>query len=331
MTRYRLRRLPQNPIIAPGMDARMGSNIQGPSLIRVPDWAPDPLGVYYLYFADHKGGYIRLAYADDLAGPWRVHAPGSLQLEQSGFPTEPPRMPPEAEPLAAARRVRARIAPDGTPGIPDARTDASCPHIASPDVHVDHERRRIVMYYHGLESFGVQRTRVATSVNGIDFADPSGVLGPPYFRVFRHGRFVYAMSMPGVFHRSGDGFSAFETGPMLFPPDQRHSALLARGETLHVFWSRVGDAPERIYASRVDLGGDWRQWWADEPVEILRPDHDWEGANLPVEPSWRSAISIPANQLRDPCIYEEGGQTFLLYAIQGERGIAIAALVLQED
>ena len=55
----------------------MGSNINGPSLIRVPDWLPNPLGKYYLYFAHHKGEYIRLAYADDLSGPWTTYEAGT--------------------------------------------------------------------------------------------------------------------------------------------------------------------------------------------------------------------------------------------------------------
>ena len=58
-------------------------------MIRAPDWIEGPLGNYYLYFADHKGRYIRLAYADKLLGPWRIYPPGSLQLEQSCFLTKP--------------------------------------------------------------------------------------------------------------------------------------------------------------------------------------------------------------------------------------------------
>ena len=57
------------PIIRPDLHPSIGQNIQGPSLIRVPEWVEDPLGKYYLYFADHKGRYIRLAYSDELAGP----------------------------------------------------------------------------------------------------------------------------------------------------------------------------------------------------------------------------------------------------------------------
>ncbi len=76
-------RLLDRPIISPDTDPSIGSNIQGPSLIKVPDWVSDPLGKYYLYFADHKGQYIRLAYADEVTGPWKIHVPGSLRIEES--------------------------------------------------------------------------------------------------------------------------------------------------------------------------------------------------------------------------------------------------------
>lgn len=64
-------------------------------MIRVPNWLEDPLGQYYLYFADHKGGYIRLAFADAIEGPWTVHEPGSLRLSDSTMLTESPEGTPE--------------------------------------------------------------------------------------------------------------------------------------------------------------------------------------------------------------------------------------------
>jgi hypothetical protein len=324
--RVSVRRLVDHPIIAPGMDVRMGPNIEGPSLIRTPTWLPGRLGRYYLYFADHKGDYIRLAYADRLEGPWKVHAPGSLQLSQSGLPTAPPPQPPNAAALLAVQGAANR-APPGTPGIPTLIDDATLPHIASPDVHVDEAGRRIIMYFHGLESFGVQRSRVATSTDGLNFKAVGGSIGLSYMRVFRHAGRHYAMAMPGVFSRSLDGLSGFETGPRLFAGDQRHSALLKRGNLLHVFWTRVGDAPERIYMSTIDLTPDWMSWTVGETIEVLRPERDWEGADLPVELSYRSAINTPVNQLRDPAIYEEDGRVYLLYAVKGEGGIAIAELI----
>lgn len=61
-----------NPLIRPGMPGLAGSagaNINGLCVIRVPDWVQNRLARYYLYFAHHQGRYIRLALADDPAGP----------------------------------------------------------------------------------------------------------------------------------------------------------------------------------------------------------------------------------------------------------------------
>jgi hypothetical protein len=309
-------------LIRPEMDARMGGNVQGPSLIAVPDWLPDPLGRYYLYFADHKGSYIRLAVADALEGPWRMHEPGSLHLADSLFPTAPP---PEGA-VAPGDRLPG-TAPPGTPGVEDPAEDARQPHIASPDVHVDHANRRIVMYYHGLVAWKTQRTRVATSADGLRFEAMPELLGPSYFRVFAWQGATYALAMPGILFRSADGLRGFERGPLLFPGGlQRHTAVLRCDDTLHVFWTRVGDVPERILHATVALRGDWQGWTAAGEAEVLRPVTAYEGGELPFQPSWRGAVKLPVRQLRDPCIFEEDGRVFLLHAVQGEAGIALAEL-----
>jgi hypothetical protein len=55
-----------NPILRPEMipktDGPRSSNLNFPSLIRVPSWIDKPLGKYYLYFSSHPGMYIRLAF-----------------------------------------------------------------------------------------------------------------------------------------------------------------------------------------------------------------------------------------------------------------------------
>lgn len=293
----RVERLLDAPIITPALDARMGSNIQGPSLIRVPDWVENPLGRYYLYFADHRGLYIRLAYADALTGPWQVYSPGTLRIEDSFFPTTcPPCAPP-----------------------------GSYVHIASPDVHVRDDLRQIVMYLHGRDN-GSQLTRAAVSTDGIHFVGREENLGLPYFRVLPLDEYYYALAMPGQWYRSRDGLTGFVAGPRLFNPDMRHAALLRRDDTLHVFWTQVGEAPERILMSTIDLTVDWLQWRDTPAVEILRPQRPWEGAHLPPAPSVRGDITVPANQLRDPAIFVEEGRVFLLYSVAGESGIAIAEL-----
>lgn len=178
----RIQRLLDAPIITPELHSSIGENIQGPSMIRVPDWIESRLGEYYLYFADHKGSYIRLAYANHPIGPWTVYAPGSLQLAQSYFLTAPPTVKPEQLAQFEARRKERGVAMSH-----DLLSEITTPHIASPDLHIDLAGRRIVMYFHGLDDVGTQVTRIATSRNGIDFEAQPQVLGPSYMRIFPHG------------------------------------------------------------------------------------------------------------------------------------------------
>jgi hypothetical protein len=325
VTGVRVVRLGDGPIIAPSLHPSIGVNIQGPSLIRVPDWVVGRLGRYYLYFADHKGSYIRLAYSDALTGPWHIHPPGSLQLAQSGFLTEAP--VPSAAQLAAFEQ-RYRLSETAISHA--VLSEITTPHIASPDVHVDTVGQQIVMYFHGLEDVGHQVTRVATSANGIDFTARPEVLGRSYFRVFHRDSMTYALAMPGQLYRSRDGLSGFEAGPVLFNPNMRHAALMQRGSVLLVFWTRVGDVPERILLSRIDLAGDWMGWQDSAPIDVLRPERSWEGADAPLTASVRSTAYGQVNQLRDPAIFEENRRVFLLYAVAGESGIAIAEVLFPD-
>ena len=321
-----VKRLVDYPIINAKLDSSMGQNIQGPSLIRTPQWVKSPLGRYYLYFAHHKGTYIRLAFADTLQGPWKIYRLGTLHLEASRFLTTPPKLSESQRIQVEARYAASKVQ------IGHAITyEATTPHIASPDVHVDNKRQCIRMYFHGLQDIATQVTRVAESSNGIDFHVFAPVLGRSYMRVFQWNQMTYAMSMPGQFYRSTDGLSQFESGPLLFNANMRHAALLVRESTLYVFWTQVGHAPERILVSTIDLSLDWMQWHASEPVEVLRPERDWEGANAPLEPSIRSTAYGQVNQLRDPAIYTENNRVFLLYAVAGESGIAIAEVFFNDE
>jgi hypothetical protein len=178
-------------------------------------------------------------------------------------------------------------------------------------VHIDHENARIVMYFHGLESFGKQLTRVATSRDGIHFDARLELLGRSYWRVFSHGGYTYALAMPGQLYRSRDPLSGFKAGPLLFDQDMRHAALLKKDDTL--------------------LSDDWKSWKETDAEEILRPETDWEGADAPLEPSVRSVAYGHVNQLRDPAIYLEDDDVYLLYAVAGENGIAIAQLHFNQD
>lgn len=302
-------RLPSNPIVEP--DDRIGANINGPSVIAVPDWIDDPLGAYYCYFAHHSGSYIRLATANDVRGPWEIYEPGVLAIENTPF------SPPEAD-----------------------RTG----HIASPDVHVDADAERIRLYYHGAPVTGedatgtfTQGTRLALSTDGISFESRDEVLGRFYFRVFEYDGDQYALAKENRgsdqrdsgqrVYRSPDGLGSFEPGPFLLADGSRHTAVRVRGDKLDVFYSRIGDAPERILRTTVDLSDPWEEWHASDPETVLAPERDWEGAERPIEPSSAGASHEPVCQLRDPAVLEDGEETYLFYSIAGERGLAVAEIL----
>lgn len=313
------------PIVSVDSSPSIGANIQGPSLVEIPDWVDGRLGSYYLYFADHKGHYIRLAFADSLDGPWTVHEPGCLHLKDSHYPTED--LPLSDDQFAQILgRVEARLG-DATPI--DLRMELTAAHIASPDVHVDHSNRRLVMYFHGLHDVGSQVSRVAVSENGLTWrVEPDVLIDRTYLRAFTiSDGFIYGIAMPGVLYRADDWLGPFIEGPTLFGPDFRHCAVDARDGAIDIYWTRVGDTPERILVSTVDTTHDWMRWTESEPVDVVRPEHVWEGSAEPLVPSVRGAVNRRVNQLRDPAVFRtSNGALHLAYAVAGESGIALAKL-----
>ena len=157
------------PIIDQAMFAAVGAeeegeNINGPSLIRIPDWIPpservDPSAVYYLYFAHHAGDYIRLAWATEVEGPWTFYQTGSQV------------------PLGD-RGVLDNGGEDLDLGLGVVIEEN---HLASPDVLIDDENQQIIMYFHsGSSTFfngneqSSQNTWVSTSDDGLEFSITSG-------------------------------------------------------------------------------------------------------------------------------------------------------------
>ncbi|MEN7538486.1 hypothetical protein [Aurantiacibacter flavus] len=305
----KVERLGSGPVIRPGMaglEGELGENINGPAVIRVPDWIEGRLGRYYMYFAHHRGDYIRLAYADHPAGPWTVHPGRTLRLEQT----------------------------------------TALHHIASPEVVVDEANRRLLLYFHGPvempgQDFGGrpyrQESFVAQSSDGLRFEPLSGGFSAPYMRVFSHRGVRYGLAMAdkegaypawlrsGRFFRAQDGLMPVLPGPRILD-EMRHAALLHRGDRLHVFYSKVGDDPERIMHAQVDLRPHWSEWTAGPSEEVMRAQENWEGADLPATASVGGMAYGEVNALRDPAILDDGLAVYLYYTVRGERGIAMAQL-----
>ena len=317
-------RLAQNPLITVNTSASLGGNVNGPTVIRVPDWVERPLGRYYMYFANHMGQHIRLAYADAATGPWKIYEPGVLHVRDTAF---------------------FRPQPDPTETLANFYT-----HVASPEILVDPIRKRVVMWYHGWWTNGErwpsdpvaarawarekgygQFTQAAESSDGPHFTVRPAITKASHLRVFPHEGAFYGVSRLGQLSRATDPLGSFELGAHLFQDSAyanrvRHVALLRRGNRLHVFFTAIGDAPERVLMSTIDLTGDWTTWQAGPPVEVLRPEAAYECANLPNAASEAGDIDVPVRQVRDPFVFEDDGRTLLFYATCGEQGIAGATL-----
>lgn len=173
----------------------------------------------------------------------------------------------------------------------------------------------------------------------IEYVPLPNRLGEFYFRGFRFVDTWYALSKGGRLYRSPDGLYSFSRGPNLFPRvpgntrrynapgSVRHVGVETGNGCFDVFYSRIGDAPERILKSRVDATKYWRRWRAGPPEEVLAPTETWEGATLPVEPSRLGAAENPVHQLRDQAPFlDDDGNRYLVYTAAGEHEIGLARL-----
>jgi hypothetical protein len=106
-------------------------------------------------------------------------------------------------------------------------------------------------------------------------------------------------------------------------------AVILRGNRLHVFFTAIGDSPERVLVSTIDLASDWTAWRVTPPVDVLQPETRYECADLAAAPSEPGDVEGRVRQIRDPFVFEEQGQAFLFYSTCGEQGIAAAAIALR--
>ncbi|MBK1826741.1 hypothetical protein [Haloferula rosea] len=357
--------------LAQGASSGNSDNLNGAFCIRLPDDLPTgqrvhPSAKYYLYFADHAGTYIRMAWAADLEGSW------------TGY------------------RMDQGIYSSGDRGVLDLGSDGEIDlggssvqdHIASPQVLIERDDSdpqnpafQFVMFYHGRRddpNNGPQRTFVATSSDGLNFNQPSGgdsrpgqsghgtrdfSHGDSYFRVFNEGGRYYAFSNTGDLFAVDENSPAdllspsWSKGPQPFitetesrgwvgwsdPPGSqtigdlrpRHFGVLKRNGILYAFLTNKAASPEQIQVSTFNFADlpsgtndSWRDWKGAFPSqELIAPEENWEGGDLPIDIS-RLGSATGVRQLRDPGILEDlDGRTYLFYSGRGEEAIGVAQLV----
>jgi len=354
---YEVVRMDNNPIVYQEMFTELGvedegENINGPTVIRIPDWiAPenraDSTANYYIYFAHHDGEYIRMAWAAEIKGPWHLYQSGS----------------------SVERGDRGVLDNGGKDINLDNGIRIDFNHLASPDAIVDDENKRIILYFHSGPSTYVNDEKVSTSQvswvsfspYGLDFYDniQSVFFGPSYFRVFDYDNEKYALTNDGTPYKA-PSITAPWTAPAGYDyskklwdkhPENpfklditnagiskddlrvRHTGVRVVGDELHVFYSRRGDAPERIQMSTIDMSvGDWEDWDASyPPTELITAEEGWEGGQYAIENSETSTAPENVNQLRDPFVFEDDNDSlYLFYTGCGEDAIGVARLIYND-
>jgi len=315
-----------------GLEPEALANINGPSVLRMPDWAAGKQAALHMYFGHHKGRSIRLAYADRLQGPWAMYPDPIMPLADSLFEPQDP-------------------VPDPSLGAPDwvdaLGGDYLYAHVASPDVHVDDAQRRIIMYYHGLLRDGDQQTRLSTSADGLAFTPQAPLLGPPYFRATWLGDVMYLSMWEGRLARATSWNGPFDLAPFIHDGDHlpphvsgrdarhpgrsggrqiRHGHIFAHDGRLHMTFSRIGDGPERLLHCEVVPADDWADWRFGPVSDLLRPAAGWEGGDLPMRPSIMGTAMERLHELRDPALFTDDGQVYMAYCGGAESGLGIARI-----
>jgi hypothetical protein len=344
-------------------------NIQGPSVVRLPEWLPDhrkvdPDAVYYMYFAHHHGRFIRMAWAEKIEGPWTLYNVKGRAIGDRGVLDIGDHDVPIGNGLAIAGSRR--------------------PHIASPEVAIDDANRRFVLFFHvGRVTLDAtmlegQIGLVATSADGLNFNSVNNpghgiapvVIGPRYAHPFRYNGKQYAIAGLGAIFQAPNLEAPFS------PPDgwdfakplwrqvpaldlhravmqhvdpstrlrMRHCDIVERKEgerdVLWLFYTLKGRyevdgeiAPEQVLFSKLYPNPENSNYWdlSWPPERVLWARRGWEcGGSAPVVAKGSQAPEA-ANQLRDPNVFEDAdGRMYLFYTGCGEDGIGVAAIELAE-
>ena len=281
--------------------SKFNVNICNPCLLKVPSWCKNKLGKYYLYFADHRGKYIKMAYSNSLDKNWKFKEDGIININ---------------------------------------KFNDAINHIASPEIYIDNKKKLIVLFTHSHSKSKIgQWTYVSISIDGINFYKVyNKILAPFYFRIFYYNNFFYGISKGGNLWKSKNYLNKFKQCQNLFDKklsneilhnydgSVRHFSILIERNILYIFYTKIGDMPERIYYTSLKLNKDDANWKFKNEIELIRPTKKFEGSKLPLKKSKAGDTKKPENALRDPYMVKIYNNYYIFYCVKGEFGIAIAKI-----
>jgi len=208
-------------------------------------------------------------------------------------------------------------------GVFNLKNSPGRDHIASPDVHVDSENKIIIMYYHTCFNKN-QYTLKSTSINGISFKSDNNKIGSYYFRGFRFKNQLYGIAKGtnnyGKIYKKVN--YEWKVIYQKLIKNIRHTAVLVEDDKIYLFFSLIGELQESIYCCNLDINN----FQITNKYKLLKPTLKYEGFNFPKEKSKIGMEKKFVNQVRDPGIYINKSDKYLLYSVSGEKGIAIAKL-----
>lgn len=237
-------------------------------------------------------------------------------------------------------------------------TYKGCKSLHSPSIYVNNLEKRFYMYLHGhgcpkkpskIKNF--QPTLMYTSEDGLRWNHTQQNSGPYLFwNLFytstpvynsQDGHF-YIMSRINdekgvVLHRSTSLFGPFEQGPQLGLGFRHFDMLLVEG-MIFVFYSMIGDHPERLLLASIDTTittnwTDWKLLHQDQGPRILKPEYWYEHGNEAIG-STKEGPATMRHEVRDPRFLPDLESNskhisgLLFYTVQGEKGVAMARVTI---
>ena len=132
----------------------LNPDIAGPSeiscIIRIPDWVPadkreDPSANYYIYHSNHGGGSISMNWANSMEDFAAGNLPSvkPISIESSSL------VAPEDKKAAVGDWVRTPMTIELRGAIDLIPLHIG--HISAPDIYIDRENRRFVLFFHGFD------------------------------------------------------------------------------------------------------------------------------------------------------------------------------------
>ena len=284
-----------------------------PCLVRRPPFVTATSDDWLLFFGGHWGDTLYVAHSDAPDA-----APEAWTILDTGV---------------TMARVRALA---GT-------SPSAADHVSSPHVVVDESANELVMWFHcGREASnqtswyatcdGLDLTSWSMPASAVDTFDDEATSSATYVRPMQLANKTWvAIGSTGVLwvSSSDDGRGGWTRvldpnwkTPNWTPENmQRHYCQLVIGDTMHVFYTRLNDVPERIMATHLNLRD---RYWVQAPgVEIIRALYAWEGADLEPTAHGGGGAGSRVNALRDPHLVHDSGRFWLTYAYAGEYGIGI--------